>query len=81
MNIHNTLSDPLRDFSPNVIAVSASYFERAADMGFSLLNTPGVYTRFLFVAWNRPAVLDLAFANSELAPFFTLWSTHLPSTG
>ena len=50
-------------------------------MGYSSLNTPGVYTRFLFVARDRPAVLDLSFANIELTPFFTSWSTHLPSTG
>ena len=72
-NIHNPLSDPLRDFSPNDIAISAPYFERSADMGFSLLNTPGVYTRFPLVAGDRPAVLDLSFANTELAPFFTSW--------
>ena len=53
-NIHNPLSDPLRDFSPNEIAISAPDFERGADMGFSLLNTPGVYTRFPFVAGDRP---------------------------
>ena len=80
-NIHNLLSDPLRDFSPNDIAISASYFERAADMGFSLLNTPGVYTRFPFVTRDRPVDLDLSFANIELAPFFTSSSTYLPSTG
>ena len=43
-NIHNPLSGPLRDFSPNDIAVSAPYYERAADIGFSLLNTPRVFT-------------------------------------
>ena len=80
-NIHTPLSDPLRDFSPNDIAISAPYFERTADMGFSLLNTPGVYTRFPFVAGDRHAVLDLSFANTELAPFFTSWLSHLPSTG
>ena len=48
-NIHNSLSDPLHHFSPNDIAVSAPYYERTADMGFSLLNTPGVYHRFPFV--------------------------------
>ena len=50
-------------------------------MGFSLVNIPGVYTCFPFVAGDRPAVLDLSFANTELAPFFTSWLTHLPSTG
>ena len=49
-NVHNSLSDPLHDFSPNDIAVSTSYYERSANMGFSLLNTYGVYTRFACVA-------------------------------
>ena len=70
-NIHNLLSDPLREFSPKDNAVSAPYYARAADMGFSLLNTPGVYTRFPFLAGDRPAVLDLSFTNTELAPVFT----------
>ena len=80
-NIHNPLSDPLWDFSPNDIAISAPYFERAADMGFFLLNTPGVYSHFPFVSGDRPAVLDHSFAKTELTPFFTSWSTHLPRTG
>ena len=50
-------------------------------MGFSLLNTPEVFTRFSFVTRDRPAVLDLSFANTELAPFVTSLSTHLPSPG
>ena len=41
-NIYNPLSAPLCDFSLNDIAVSPPYYERAPDMGFSLLNTPGV---------------------------------------
>ena len=63
-NIHNPLSDPLRDFSPNDIAVSTYYYEPAADMGSSLLNKPRVYIRFPLVARDRPAVLDLSFANT-----------------
>ena len=80
-NIHNPLSDPLRDFSPNDIAVSAPYYEQAAEMVFSLLHTHRVFTRFPLVAGDRPTVDDLSFANTELAPFVTSWSTHLPSTG
>ena len=33
-NIHNPLSDPLRDFSPNDIAISAAYFEGLQTWGF-----------------------------------------------
>ena len=43
-NIDNPLSDPRPNFSPNDIAVSTPYYEHAVDMGFSLLNTPRVYT-------------------------------------
>jgi len=80
-NVHNTLSDPLREYSACEVAISTPYFERAADLGISLLNTAGVFTRFPFVAEDRPAVLELSFANSALAPFFSSWSTSLPSTG
>jgi len=45
-----------------------------------LLNTPGVYTRFLLQG-SRPSVLDLAFVSSSLIPFFQEWTTDLPSTG
>jgi len=80
-NAHNPLSDPLREYSAHEVAISAPYIDRAADLGFSLLNTPGALTRFPFVAEDRSAVLDLSFANSALAPFFSTWSTQLPSTG
>ena len=55
-NIHNPLSDPLWHFSSKEIAISASYFEKAADLKYSLINTPGIFTRFPFVQDNRPAV-------------------------
>ena len=48
---------------------------------FSLLNTLGVYTRFLFTTNHRPAVLDLSFANSSLHPYFSSWNASLAPTG
>ena len=52
-NLHNPLSDRIRHFSSDDIAVCTPYYERAAYMVFSLLNMPGVYTRFPFVAGDR----------------------------
>jgi len=63
------------------IATSTPYFDRATDLGFSLLNTPGVFTRFSMSLIGRPGVLDLAFACPHLAPYFTEWSDPLLSTG
>ena len=48
---------------------------------FSLLNTPGVYTRFPFTSNHCPPVLDLSFANSALLPYFSTWNPSLPPSG
>jgi len=81
LNIHNPLSDPLRQFSPREILSSTPYFEKAAEAGFALLNPPGEYTRFPLVGKARPSVIDLAFANPSLLPLVKSWEASLPSTG
>jgi len=80
-NIHHPTADPLRTFKDDVIATSTPYFDMATDLGFTLLNTPGVFTRFSMSLIGRPGVLDLAFACPLLAQYFTDWSDPLPSTG
>ena len=80
-NGHNPLSDPLKEYSAHEVAISTPYFDRAADLGFSLLNKPRVFTHFPFVAADRPAGLDISFVNIAFAPFFSSWLTHLPRTG
>jgi len=81
LNIHYPTSDPLRTFNEDEITTSARYFERATDLGFSLLNTPGVFTWFSMSFIGRPGVLDLAFACPLLEPYFSQWSNPLHSTG
>jgi len=81
MNIHHPTADPLRSFKEDEIATSSPYFDRATDLGFCLLNTPGVFTRFSMSLIGRPGVLDLAFACPLLAPYFSEWSDPLPSMG
>jgi len=81
-NIHNAATDPTRLLSSKEERESAPYFERASDPGFTLLNPPGIYTRFPFTGTHSPSTSDLAFANPHLFPAFRLWdASSLPSTG
>ena len=80
-NIHHPLPDPLRSHSAEELATSFPYFSRSSELGFGLLNLPGVYTRFPLGGSGRPSVLDLAFASPLLLPFCQTWDTPLPSTG
>jgi len=80
LNIHHPTADPLRVFKEDEIATSSPYFDRATDLGFSLLNTPGVLTRFSMLLVRRPGALDPAFACPLLSPYFSEWSDPLPST-
>jgi len=81
LNIHHSASDPTRLLSNYHKFLSSPYFDRASAQLFSLLNTPGVYTRFLFTSNHRPAVLDFSFANTALLPCFSFWNPSLPPTG
>ena len=82
-NIHHPLSDPLRvrSHSAEELATSFLYFFRMAELGFGLLNQPGVYTRFPLGGAGRLSVLDLSFASPSLLPFCQAWDTPFPSTG
>ena len=80
-NIHHPLPDPLRSHSAEELATSFPYFSRMAELGFGLLNQPGVYTRFPLGCPGHPSVLDLSFASPSLLPFCQAWDTPFPSTG
>jgi len=80
-NLHHLLADPCGSQSEREFIISARYLDFAFDIPYHLLNTPGVYPRFLFDTISRPSVLDLAFANTALSPLVCSWDTPLPSTG
>jgi len=80
-NIHHPSTDPLRKHYPSELKASFPYFSRAAEYGYTLLNTPGVHTRFPLHGPSSPSVLDLAFVFSASIPFFQESATDLPSTG
>ena len=81
-NIHNQAVDPLRVISRSEEKASTPHFNRATNLAYSLLNTPGVYTRFPLLGSFRPSAIDLAFAYPSICPAFRSWdTTTLPSTG
>jgi len=81
-NIHNSATDPSRLLSSKEEKESAPYCDRVSDLGFTLLNTPVVYTGFPFSGNHRPSTNDLAFANPHMFSAFHSWDpSSLPSTG
>jgi len=78
LNIHHTGSDPTRLLSNYDQFISSSYCDRASAQLFSLVNIPGVYTRYLCTSNHRPEVLDLSCANTALLPYFSCWNACLP---
>ena len=60
--------------------MSFPHFSRASELGFKLLNQPGVFTRFLLGGSSRPSVINLSFVSPRLAPFCHHWDISLPST-
>ena len=80
-NINHPLSDPLRSHSDEELVTFFPYFSRSSELGFGLLNQPGIYTRFPLGGYGRPSVLNLSFASPSLLPFCQTWDTSLPFTG
>ena len=80
-NLHHYSTDPGRAVSRREYQASEPFFSTADHRGFSLLNTPGVYTRFPLSGIGRPSVLDLAFSSASLTPSLSRWDTPYKSTG
>jgi len=51
LNIHHPTAGPLRVFKEDELATSTPDFERATDLGFTLLNVSGVFTRISMSHW------------------------------
>lgn len=63
------------------LAISVPYSDRATELGYSLLNSPAIYTSFSLSLVGRPGVIHMAFTCPLLAPYLSEWSDTLPSTG
>ncbi|KAI5840577.1 Endonuclease/exonuclease/phosphatase [Morchella snyderi] len=73
MNIHNPATDPARNFSYRELRLSQPYMDTATREGYSILNTPGTYTRLAPNQNNRNGVIDLAFTNHRATPLIRKW--------
>lgn len=81
-NIKITAAYPSRPLSSREELDSTRYFDRASDLGITLLNTPGVYPPFPLTGTHSSSIIDLAFAYPLVFPAFGIWETcSLPSTG
>jgi len=81
-NIHNAATDDSWLLSSYGERNSATYFDLVTDLGFTHLNTPGVYTLFPFTGTHRPSAFDLAFANPHMFPGSRSWEPlSLPLQG
>ena len=81
-NIHNAATHPSRLLSSKEDKDSAPYFNRDSDLGFTLLNTRGIYSGFLFSNNNRPSAIDLTCGNPHMVPAFrSSDASSPPSTG
>ena len=72
-NIHNAATDPSRLRSSKEEGESAPYFNRATDLGYTLLNTLGIYSRFPFTGTHRPSSINLTFANPDIFRALRSW--------
>jgi len=68
LGIHHPTADPLSNFKEDELATWTRYFDQATALGFTLVNTPRVYTRFSMSVVGHLRVLDLAFACPLHAP-------------
>ena len=73
-NMHHPWPDPLRYHSAEELATSFPYFSRSSELGFGLLNQPGVYTCFPLSGSGRPSVLDLSFASCNGIYYYRYYS-------
>jgi len=72
-NIHNPAADSFRIFSSIEERESVPYLTLGSDRGFSLVNTPGISTRFPYTSSHKPSAIARAFANPLIFPAFRLW--------
>ena len=56
-NIHHPLPDPLHSHSAEELATSFPYFSRSSELGFGLLNLPGVSIRFPLGSSSSPFLI------------------------
>ena len=80
-NIHHPLPDPPHSHSVEELATSFLSLSMSSELGFGLLDQPGLYTHFTLGGSARLTVLDLFFTSPSSLPFCPACDTPLTSTG
>jgi len=67
LNFHYPLAHSLSNLKDKEFTLSSAYFNSAFKKLFHLINTLGIYTRFLLDAVSRLSVVHLALEDSLLS--------------
>ena len=74
LNLHTSLTDPMRVLLSSARKNGETYMRRAALSGYTILNTPGIYTRFPDnVMLHRPSIINYSIANAAMFNKLSRW--------
>jgi len=74
LNVHRSLTDPMRILSSSERRTGKTYMRTAALCGYTILNTPGIYTRFPDnVMLHGPSVIHYSCANAAMFTKISRW--------
>ena len=82
LNIHTSLTDPMRVLSSSERRTGEAYMRTAALHSYTILNTPGIYTRFPDNPnLHRPSTIDYTLANASMFTKVNRWRDITQRTG
>ena len=82
LNIHMAMTDSIRDLSSSERRMGEHYMRTAALQGYTILNTPGIHTRFLDnLMTHRPSTIDYSLANASMFSRVMRWRDLTQQTG
>jgi len=74
LNVHTSLTDPMRVLSSSERKNGETYMSTAALSGYTILNTQGIYTRFPDnVMLHRPSIINYSMANAAMFNKLSRW--------
>jgi len=82
LNIHNAYTDPMSDLEPGERRKGEHYMRLAALREDTIINTPGIYTRFPDnPTLHRPSVIDYTLANNSVLAKLSKWKDVYQRSG
>lgn len=80
-NVHTIYTDPLKEINPGERRLGELFFRVATVKKHTIINEPGIHTRFPNRDDHRPSCIDYTLANNKLLHFVDDWNHTLDSTG